>query len=71
MEEEETQLDFYDAEDDLEELQQQTTFDITELSDAVKNSIRRGLDSQNRCQLSKVLQSCLSNTSLHETCITH
>jgi hypothetical protein len=36
--EKETQLDFYDAEDDLEELQQQTTFDITKLSNAVKKA---------------------------------
>jgi hypothetical protein len=36
--ESETQLEFFDAEEDLEEVQQQTTFDITELSDAVKTA---------------------------------
>lgn len=34
----ETQLEFYDAEEDLEEMQQNTTFDITELNDALKKA---------------------------------
>jgi hypothetical protein len=34
----ETQLEFFDAEEDLEEMQQNTTFDITELNDALKKA---------------------------------
>jgi len=36
--EKESQLEFFDAEEDLEEVQQQTTFDITELNNAVKTA---------------------------------
>ena len=36
--EKESQLKFFDAEEDLEEVQQQTTFDITELNNAVKTA---------------------------------
>jgi hypothetical protein len=34
----ETQLEFFDAEEDLEEFQQQTTFDIAELNDTVNTA---------------------------------